>query len=115
DLIILPILDIYRKYYGGRTSLYLLLVSYAAMALAGFLIALLFSLLGLTPPHTAVAVLEAHPAWNLTTLLDGLALLLVAILAWRFLSTGGPAMLRMMRRPATPESHTAMDRAHHHM
>src|SRR5207245_8953646 len=38
DLIILPILNIYRKYYGGRTALYLLAVSYAAMALAGFLI-----------------------------------------------------------------------------
>ena len=36
DLIILPIINIYRKYYGGRMSLYLLAVSYAAMALAGF-------------------------------------------------------------------------------
>jgi len=33
DLIILPILNIYRKYYGGRMSLYLLAVSYGAMAL----------------------------------------------------------------------------------
>src|SRR5437660_4079907 len=37
DLIILPILNIYRKYYGGPTALYLLAVSYAAIALAGFL------------------------------------------------------------------------------
>src|SRR5262249_37049251 len=36
DLIILPILNIYRKYYGGRMSLYLLITSYVAMALAGF-------------------------------------------------------------------------------
>ena len=115
DLIILPILDIHRKYYGGRASLYLLLVSYAAMALAGFLIALIFSLLGLTPPHTAVAVLESRPAWNVTTLLDGVALVLIAILAWRFLSTGGPVMLRMMRQPAAPEQHPAMDHSHHHM
>ena len=34
DLIILPILNIYRKYYGGRMSLYLFGVSYAAMASA---------------------------------------------------------------------------------
>ena len=32
DLIILPILNIYRKYYGGRMALYLLAVSYVAMA-----------------------------------------------------------------------------------
>src|SRR5207302_1411077 len=49
DLIIIPILDIYRKYYGRRTALYLFLVSYAAMALAGLLISLLFKLLAIHP------------------------------------------------------------------
>src|SRR5207245_9202244 len=38
DLIILPILNIYRKYYGERTALYLRVVSYPSKALAGFLI-----------------------------------------------------------------------------
>src|SRR5205814_3149554 len=51
DLIILPILNIYRKYYGGRTSLYLLAASYAPMALAGFLFCAAFALLGLVPTH----------------------------------------------------------------
>src|SRR5919202_5410171 len=47
DLIIIPILDIYRKYYGTRMAIYLLAVSYVAMALAGFLIGLLFQLVGI--------------------------------------------------------------------
>src|SRR5205823_11574742 len=36
DLIVIPILNIYRKYYGGRVSLFLFATFYAAMALAGF-------------------------------------------------------------------------------
>src|SRR5256886_3130852 len=38
DLIIIPILNIYRKYYGGAVALYLLVVSYSAPALAGRLL-----------------------------------------------------------------------------
>src|SRR5712691_6911104 len=70
DLIILPILNIHRKYYGGRNSLYLLAVSYAAMATAGFLIGAAFQALGLVPTHHRVLVLTARPEWNYTTYLD---------------------------------------------
>ena len=101
DLIILPILNIYRKYYGGRTSLYLLAVSYAAMALAGFLVGGAFQLLGLAPTNHHVTVFETQPSWNYTTFLDIAFLLLMAALAWRFITTGGIEMLRAhSRRPA---------------
>src|SRR5207302_3707579 len=100
DLIILPILNIYRKYYGGRTSLYLLGVSYVAMALAGFLVGGAFQLLGIAPAHHHVAVFETRPSWNYTTFLDIAFLLLMAVMAWRFLTTGGVRMLRAMRGPA---------------
>ncbi|MGH7762637.1 MAG: permease [Candidatus Dormibacteraceae bacterium] len=100
DLIILPILNIYRKYYGGRTALYLFVVSYAAMALAGFLIGGAFHLLGLAPTNHHVAVLDTKPAWNYTTFLDIAFLVLMAVLGWRFLTTGGLEMLRAhARRP----------------
>src|SRR5439155_263406 len=77
DLIILPILNIYRKYYGGRTSLYLLAVSYVAMALAGFLVGGAFQLLGIAPVHHHVAVFETRPSWNYTSFLDIAFLLLM--------------------------------------
>ncbi|MBO0743790.1 MAG: permease [Candidatus Dormibacteraeota bacterium] len=96
DLIILPIVNIHRRYYGWRVSLYLLGVSYGAMALAGFLIELLFGALGIVPHHFQVTVLTSHPSWNATTVLDLIALAVAGILAWRFLSTGGREMLRMM-------------------
>src|SRR5258708_17012062 len=79
-LIILPILNIYRKYYGGRTALCLFLVSYGAMALAGFLIGSVFQLLGLAPTNHHVTVFETQPTWNYTTF-PGLAFL--ALLAGR--------------------------------
>ena len=94
DLIILPILNIYRKYYGGRMAFYLLGVSYAAMALAGFLVGGAFQLLGLAPTNHHVAVFETQPAWNYTTFLDLTFLVLIAVLAWRFVTTGGVQMLR---------------------
>src|SRR5205823_10577482 len=62
DLIILPILNIYRKYYGRRMALYLLVVSYAAMALAGVLIGFLFQLLGFVSVRHPVVALTTSPA-----------------------------------------------------
>jgi len=94
DLIILPILNIYRKYYGGWTALYLLGVSYAAMVVAGFLIGGAFQLLGLAPTNHSVAVFETSPSWNYTSFLDLAFLVLMAVMAWRFVTTGGIEMLR---------------------
>jgi len=109
DLIILPILNIYRKYYGGRTSLYLLAVSYAAMALAGFLIGGAFQLLGLAPTNHHVAVFETQPSWNYTTFLDIAFVLLMAVMAWRFIKTGGIEMLRAHSHRPEPEAKLVRD------
>ncbi len=109
DLITLPILNIYRKYYGGRTSLYLLAVSYAAMALAGFLIGGAFQLLGLAPTNHHVTVFETRPSWNYTTFLDIAFLLLMAVMAWRFIKTGGMEMLRAHSRRPEAEAKLVRD------
>jgi uncharacterized membrane protein YraQ (UPF0718 family) len=108
DLIIIPILDIYRKYYGGRMALYLLGVSYVAMALAGFAIGLLFQGLGIVPAHHPVTALVAAPALNYTSVLNVIFLVSMGVLGWRFLRTGGLDMLRMMEMP-TPDH-----AGHHH-
>jgi uncharacterized protein len=105
DLIILPILNIYRKYYGGRMSLYLLVVSYVAMALAGFLIGGAFQLLGLAPTNHHLTLFETQPTWNYTSVLDIAFLLLMAVLAWRFITTGGVAMIR--GHSHRPDEHAA--------
>jgi uncharacterized protein len=99
DLIVLPILDIYRKYYGRRMALYLLVTSYAVMATAGLLVDLLFHGAGLVPTVHHALVAEARLAWNYTSILNILFLALAAVLVWRFLRTGGRDMLRMMNTP----------------
>ena len=45
-------------------------------------------------------MLEPHVTFNYTTILNIVLLALAVILVYRFLQTGGPAMLRMMNQPA---------------
>ena len=49
DLLILPILNIYRKYYGTRMMLTLLGTFYAAMVAAGYFVELIFGAAHLIP------------------------------------------------------------------
>lgn len=77
-------------------SLYLLAVSYVAVAAAGFVIGLTFQLAGIAPTQHTVKVLQSHPEWNYTTFLNIAFLALLAVLGWRFVTTGGPAMLAGM-------------------
>jgi uncharacterized membrane protein YraQ (UPF0718 family) len=99
DLIILPILNIYRKYYGWKMAGFLFVTFYASMAGAALVVELLFAAIGLVPAQRNARVVETHLAWNYTTWLNIVFLALAGLLVWRFLKTGGPAMLRMMNRP----------------
>jgi uncharacterized protein len=96
DLIILPILNIYRKYYGGRMALFLLGTFYAAMAVAGYAVEFVFGGLGLIPDRAAAKIPDQGVSWDYTTWLNIVFLLLAAVLILRFARTGGLAMLRMM-------------------
>ncbi|WP_297848667.1 permease, partial [Mycobacterium sp.] len=96
DLLILPILNIYRKYYGVRMALVLLGTFFAAMVAAGYVVELLFGATGLIPTERSARVMEAGVTWNYTAWLNIAFLVLAAILVIRFVRTGGIAMLRMM-------------------
>jgi len=102
DLIVLPILDIYRRYYGPRMTGFLLAAFYAAMAGAALIVEALFGALGLIPEERKAQVVEASVTWNYTTLLNVAFLVLAALLIWRFMKTGGPEMLRIMNAPVQP-------------
>jgi hypothetical protein len=116
DLIILPILDIYRRYYGRRMMLYLLVTSYGAMVLAGLVVGGAFQLLGLVPEHHYINAFQAPPSWNYTTFLDIAALAVAGLLGWRFLRTGGREMLRAMNQAPTSGHEMSHDdhHVHHH-
>lgn len=96
DLIILPILVIYRKYYGTRMALFVLGTFYLAMVLAGYAVEIIFGGGGLVPVTRNASVLQAHVTWNYTTYLNLVFLALAAVLVVRFLVTGGRSMLAMM-------------------
>jgi uncharacterized membrane protein YraQ (UPF0718 family) len=100
DLIVLPILNIYRKYYGLKVAAFLFATFYAAMAAAALIVELIFGALGLVPAQRSARVVEASITWDYTTWLNIAFLILAGLLVWRFLKTGGPAMLRMMNMPA---------------
>lgn len=75
DLIIIPLVLIYRKHYGGRAAAYITGVLFVSMAGAGIAVDLLFAAAGLIPQGPRTSGLAEHPhfAWNYTTWLDVLA------------------------------------------
>jgi YHS domain-containing protein len=84
DLIAFPLVIIYRKYYGGRLALRLVLVFYVVMAAAGLIVEGLFSLLGLVPTTRPETIAAAHFEWNYTTWLNIAFLIVLAVLYWLY-------------------------------
>jgi uncharacterized membrane protein YraQ (UPF0718 family) len=112
DLIILPIINIYRKYYGARMAAFLLVTFYLTMAAAGLIVDLIFSAVGLVPTGARHAnVTPASVSFDYTTALNIVFLVFAAALIWRFVATGGIPMLRMMNGPPAT---TDPAPAHHH-
>jgi uncharacterized membrane protein YraQ (UPF0718 family) len=114
DLIIAPILNIYRKYYGPRMAMFLLGTFFTAMAGAGYLIELVFGGLGLVPSRASAKIPDQGVSWDYTTWLNIVFLLLAAVLIARFASTGGAGMLRMMGGAPEPDGMTAGHAGHEH-
>ncbi len=105
DLIVLPILDIYRKYYGWKVMGFILLTFYATMAAAGYVVEFLFEALGIIPQNRTTVVITEGIQWNYTSILNIIFLVLAALLVIRFIRTGGLPMLGMMNTPEKEMSH----------
>ncbi len=96
DLIVLPIIDIYRKYYGWKVTALIVAVFYVAMMGAALIVEFLFQGLGLIPRHRAAQIVETSITFNYTTVLNLVFLAIAAFLVARFLRTGGPKMMAHM-------------------
>jgi uncharacterized membrane protein YraQ (UPF0718 family) len=106
DLIILPILHIYKKYYGRRMAGFLLVTFYVTMVAAGLIVEFVFQGLGIEHNARNAKVMEASVAWNYTTVLNIIFLSLAAVLVGRYFRVGGGLkMLKMMNAP--------MEHSHH--
>jgi uncharacterized membrane protein YraQ (UPF0718 family)/YHS domain-containing protein len=84
DLITLPLLLIYRKYYGTRVALRLLAQFWLVMAAAGLIVEGLFSTLHLVPAHRTSEIVPTGFEWNYTTFLNIVALAVFASLYWLY-------------------------------
>ena len=109
DLIIAPILNIYRKYYGARMALFLLGTFYLTMVMAGYAVELLFGGLGLIPSPASAKIPDQGVSWDYTTWLNIVFGVIAAALVVRFVRTGGVAMLRMMGGSPDSHEHDHMD------
>src|SRR5438067_1344544 len=97
DLIVLPIIDIYRKYYGWKVAGLIVAVFYVAMVGAALVVEFIFGALGLIPEHRAAQIVETSITLNYTTVLNLVFLAIAAFLVVRFLRTGGPKMMAHMQ------------------
>jgi uncharacterized protein len=115
DLIIIPVLVIYAKYYGKAMAWFLFATFYVTMVCAGYFIELVFTPLHLVPTgkrHASVA--EHGITWNYTTILNIAFLVVAAALLWRFFATGGRRMLAMMGGGPDDMLQHHHDVDHHH-
>ncbi|NYJ73591.1 permease [Allobranchiibius huperziae] len=110
DLLIVPILLIYRKYYGTRMTLVIAGVFYLAMVVAGYVVEVVFGVLHLVPAAGHAFTGNGAISWNYTTWLNLVFLVVAAGLVLRFVRTGGVGMLAYMNGdPVDEPAH-----AHHH-
>ena len=109
----LPILNIYRKYYGLKMAAFLFVTFYAAMAVAALAVEYVFLALGLVPHERKAIVLEPSIHWNYTTVLNIVFGVLAVALLVRFFMTGGPEMLRRMSDRRWRQAHRPRE-AHAH-
>ncbi len=82
DLITLPLLLIYRRYYGGRLTLKLLAIFWTVMSVAGLATQYLFRAAAIEPTKRPTVVAPTEFRWNYTTYLNIVFLLVLAGLWW---------------------------------
>ena len=90
DLIALPLVLIYRKYYGTKLAIRLTLVFWLVMSLSGLITEYLFKLIAATPVANSMSTMTSnnmsqnHFGLNFTTILDVIALAVLILVFWLY-------------------------------
>lgn len=84
DLIAIPLLLVYRRYYGTKLMLKMLGLFWLVMSLAGLITEGLFSAAGLVPTGRPSQIVTDHFEWNYTTVLNIVFLGVFALLYWTY-------------------------------
>jgi uncharacterized protein len=88
DLITFPLLLIYRKYYGGRLTVRMLVLFWAIMSTAGLITGGIFAATGLVPTARHSVLHLSGLSWNYTTYLNIVFLAVFAVLYWIYRNAG---------------------------
>ncbi len=99
DLITLPLLSIYRKYFGLAITLRLLATFWATMSIAGLAVEYLFRAVGVPDPGRPRTIVHEGFQWNYTTALNLLALLAFGLIYWRYRHRDTTATQRYAKDP----------------
>jgi uncharacterized protein len=112
DLITLPILLIYRMYYGTRFALKLTALMLAAIVIAALAIDAVFSLAQLVPENrpSIESITDRGISLNYTAVLNAIFTLAAGLLLWLTISRGATDPVCGMR----VDRHTARHRLDHH-
>ena len=84
DLITLPLLSIYRKYFGTAITLRILAVFWATMSAAGLAVEYLFRAVRISNPARPRMIVHEGFQLNYTSILNVLALIAFAIIYWLY-------------------------------
>lgn len=82
DLVAFPLVMIYRKLYGGKLAVQLVLVFWVVMSIAGFIIEEIFSAAGLVPTNRQIKILSSGIRLDSSTYLDITFFLLFIAMIW---------------------------------
>ncbi len=92
DLLAFPLVMIYRKYYGNKLAIRLSLIFWFVMSLSGLITEGIFVLISQIPDHTMRIMTTKHIGWNSTTILNVIALAVLATVYWLYKTKGSNEM-----------------------
>lgn len=90
DLLAFPLVMIYRKYYGNKLALRLSLIFWFVMSLSGLITEGVFQLFSQIPDHSVHIRAAKHFGWNSTTVLNAIAIIVLAIVYWLYKTKESP-------------------------
>ncbi len=84
DLITLPLLSIYRKYFGTAITLRILAIFWAVMSIGGLTVEYLFTLVNIPDPSRPTMIIHTGFQWDYTTALNIIALAVFGVIYWLY-------------------------------
>jgi uncharacterized membrane protein YraQ (UPF0718 family) len=96
DLLVVPLLIIYVKYYGLRVAAYITAIFYVSIVIAGIVVDLIFSTAGLIPQSPPLEHAMSHEmiTWNYTSWLEIIAGIGFAVFIFLYLRSRDSSEMR---------------------